>query len=307
MNSIRHPALVETFHIFDEGDKVHFAMELVPGGDLFDVISKNSAFSEDVARDVMKSVLDALAYLHSHHIVHRDLKPENILCQSSQPPYRIKISDFGTAKFITPEMTERSLLATDVGTIFYMAPEMLMNKAQTTAVDLWACGVLLFAMLAGVMPFDLDSEQTYVQGVIEGKIQFGPEWNSISSEAQAFVLRLLAANPAHRPTAKDALHDPWLDPTAAPLGPPSPAKDRERPATARPIAGAGALVDRSSLARVSRPSLRRSGASAFSSFKEIVDYSNVVSMQMPALDQITLGDDELEELKREISAEMGDS
>jgi len=184
---------------------------------------------------------------------------------------------------------------------------MLMNKAQTTAVDLWACGVLLFAMLAGVMPFDLDSEQTYVQGVIEGKIQFGPEWNSISSEAQAFVLRLLAANPAHRPTAKDALHDPWLDPTAAPLGPPSPAKDRERPATARPIAGAGALVDRSSLARVSRPSLRRSGASAFSSFKEIVDYSNVVSMQMPALDQITLGDDELEELKREISAEMGDS
>ena len=97
------------------------------------------------ARLIMKQILEGVAYLHSRNIVHRDIKPENILCVDQNWPLVVKLTDFGLSNFLRNDETEDdSILLSHVGTSYYIAPEIMGKLGYGPAVDIWACGVVLY-------------------------------------------------------------------------------------------------------------------------------------------------------------------
>jgi len=209
MRSLMHPNIIRTFDIFDTNKTLYVVMEFIGGGDLFEVISTRAEeFSEREAANVVKEILEGIKYLHDRNIAHRDIKPENILCVSDSFPLRIKLTDFGFANYKGSDQ-----MLTFIGTPFYMAPEIIQNKGHGPAVDIYAVGIVAYAMLSGRLPFETEDMENAYKMIVSGKITFpDAEWRSISPEARDFVQRCLAWEPTERPDANQALAHEWLKP-----------------------------------------------------------------------------------------------
>jgi len=159
----------------------------------------------------MRDIVSGVAYLHAHSIVHRDLKPENVLCKSKEWPYGVKIADFGLANYIQ-EWEDSKRPKTVVGTVGYIAPEVVRKERFGPAVDMWSCGVILFIMLSGKMPFYGETDEECLQKISEGEFHFQEdEWEHIGPEAKSFVRSLLQVEPNKRLTARACLYHPWLE------------------------------------------------------------------------------------------------
>ncbi|TQD98705.1 hypothetical protein C1H46_015698 [Malus baccata] len=144
MKLVRHPYVV-----LASRTKIYIILEFITGGELFDKIVHHGRLSEGEARRYFQQLIDGVDYCHSKGVYHRDLKPENLLLDSLG---NLKISDFGLSAL--PEQGV-SLLRTTCGTPNYVAPEVLSHKGYDGAVaDVWSCGVILFVLLAGYLPFD---------------------------------------------------------------------------------------------------------------------------------------------------------
>ncbi len=210
MKSISHPGIVQTYQIFDLKRKIYIVMEYVPGGDLFDFVAQHEVLSEAQASQTMGSIFEAVAYLHSRNIVHRDLKPENILCVEKRWPLKIKITDFGFSTVLDPDSVD-NVMRTPVGTAYFMAPEIILNKGHGAPVDLWACGVILYTILTGRLPFPGRNRDEYFQNVSLGKPLFPPSlWKGISRDALYLVKGLLNVDPKKRLTALGAMNHNWI-------------------------------------------------------------------------------------------------
>ena len=157
--------------------------------------------------------MTAVAHLHSKGICHRDLKPENLLLSSKSEDAVVKVADFGfAANFkIDPEMTAL------VGTPPYMACELVFLRHQadggyTKAVDLWSLGVILYILLSGIHPFQLEDEEEMLVNIENAQWGWvGDAWKSMSIEAKDLVSNLLCPDPAKRLTAAQALEHPWFN------------------------------------------------------------------------------------------------
>jgi calcium/calmodulin-dependent protein kinase (CaM kinase) II len=145
--------------------------------------------------------------------VHRDLKPENVLCEHKQWPLQVKLADFGLANFAEDGNVQESTTAGGcmVGTPGYVAPEVVRREAYGPAVDMWACGVLLYIMLSGKMPFYGRDDNECLRKIVSGQYSMPDrEWLHISTNAKSLVKSLLQVDPAKRLTADSALQHNFL-------------------------------------------------------------------------------------------------
>ncbi|CAA7408082.1 unnamed protein product [Spirodela intermedia] len=204
MKMVTHPNIVELYEVMATKSKVYFAMELVRGGELFSKISRHGGLKEDVAREYFRQLISAVDFCHSRGVYHRDLKPENLLLDGAG---RLKVADFGLSAF-ADHLRSDGLLHTACGTPAYVAPEVFGKKGYDGAMaDLWSCGVILFVLLAGFLPFQDANIVAMYRKIQRGSFQC-PPW--FSPEARRLVSRLLDPNPKTRITVAKLLETRWF-------------------------------------------------------------------------------------------------
>uniref|UniRef100_A0A8C8YZ08 non-specific serine/threonine protein kinase n=1 Tax=Prolemur simus TaxID=1328070 RepID=A0A8C8YZ08_PROSS len=167
-------------------------MECLDGGELFSRIQDrgDQAFTEREASEIMKSIGEAIQYLHSINIAHRDVKPENLLYTSKRPNAILKLTDFGFAK----ETTSHNSLTTPCYTPYYVAPEVLGPEKYDKSCDMWSLGVIMYILLCGYPPFYSNHGLAISPGmktrIRMGQYEFpNPEWSEVSEEGRNPALR----------------------------------------------------------------------------------------------------------------------
>jgi len=150
MRLVKHPNVLQLFEVMASKSKIYFVLEYAKGGELFNKIAKGGKLSEDAARKYFHQLISAVDYCHSRGVYHRDLKPENLLLDENE---NLKVSDFGLST-LAESKRQDGLLHTTCGTPAYVAPEVLSRKGYDGAkADIWSCGVILFVLVAGYLPF----------------------------------------------------------------------------------------------------------------------------------------------------------
>lgn len=178
-------------------------MEFVKGGELFAKVAKGR-FSEDLARKYFRQLISAVGYCHARGVYHRDLKPENLLLDEFG---NLKVSDFGLSA-VSDQIRTDGLLHTLCGTPAYVAPEILSKKGYDGAkIDIWSCGVILFVLTAGYLPFNDPNLMAMYKKIYQGQYRC-PKW--MSTDLRRFLSRLLDTNPKTRITLDQILRDPWF-------------------------------------------------------------------------------------------------
>ncbi|CAJ1051697.1 MAP kinase-activated protein kinase 2 isoform X1 [Xyrichtys novacula] len=189
-------------------------MECMDGGELFSRIQDrgDQAFTEREASDIMKSIGEAIQFLHAINIAHRDVKPENLLYSTKRPSALLKLTDFGFAK----ETTSHNSLATPCYTPYYVAPEVLGPEKYDKSCDMWSLGVIMYILLCGYPPFYSNHGLAISPGMKRrirmGQYEFpNPEWSDVSEEAQQLIRTLLKTEPTQRMTITEFMNHPWIN------------------------------------------------------------------------------------------------
>lgn len=207
---VDHPHIIKLYDVYEDETSIYLVSELCSGGELYDRViektkSKEGHFSEFTAARIIKNILSAIQYCHDEkQIVHRDLKPENFLLTDETDDAQIKVIDFGLSRYSANRMQSQ------VGTIYYVAPEVLVGD-YTDKADIWSIGVVAYVLLCGFPPFNAGTEKLTYNIVQEGAVKFpSPAWDRTSPKAIRFIKRLLEKDPDTRPSATEAIQDPWL-------------------------------------------------------------------------------------------------
>jgi len=201
-----HQHVCQLYQVVENDENIYLVLEHISGGELFDYIVSREKLSEKESRSFFRQIVSAVAYIHSKGLAHRDLKPENMLLDGNNS---IKIIDFGLAS--DPDTSLMMPLATCCGSPAYAAPELISGKNYFGAeADIWSLGVVLYGLLNGFLPFDIEEDEpTYL---LYDKIKLGefevPDW--LSQGSLKMLTRLLTVNPEARVTTKDLLAHPWL-------------------------------------------------------------------------------------------------
>ncbi|KAK7291962.1 hypothetical protein RIF29_07540 [Crotalaria pallida] len=204
MKMVKHPNIVQLLEVMASKSKIYIAMELVRGGELFNKIAKGR-LREDVARFYFQQLISAIDFCHSRGVYHRDLKPENLLLDEDG---NLKVSDFGLSAFCDEHVRQDGLLHTTCGTPAYVAPEIIAKKGYDGAkADLWSCGVILYVLLAGFLPFQDDNLILMYKKIYRGDFKC-PPWFSL--EARKLITKLLDPNPNTRITISKIMDSPWF-------------------------------------------------------------------------------------------------
>ena len=209
LKTLDHPNIIKIYEFYSTDKYIYIINELCTGGELFNKIVEVKYFTESTACFIMRQLLSAVAYCHDKGVIHRDLKPENILIENSEEKdkeyFHIKIIDFGTC-----EILKKKKLTEQIGTSFYIAPEVLKN-GYNEKCDLWSCGVILYILLCGSPPFYGKNEKEIFQKILDGNVNFKHKiWNKISDDAKNLVIKLLQVDPSKRLSAAEALEDDWF-------------------------------------------------------------------------------------------------
>ncbi|KAJ3446604.1 serine/threonine-protein kinase fhke-related [Anaeramoeba flamelloides] len=207
LKDLRHPNIIELKEVFDTEDELFLVMEYVDGGDLFYRISDKERYEEDEARELFKNLLETLKFLHDKGYVHRDLKPDNILLASKESDTDIKLCDFGFARLVP----ESGQISTKVGTINYRAPETLTQGTFGKECDLWSCGVILYILVSGTMPFHNQKDIPIHKQILTATFDFPEElFDETSLAVKNLIRRLIQVDIKKRITTDQALEHPWI-------------------------------------------------------------------------------------------------
>ncbi|XP_021719818.1 CBL-interacting serine/threonine-protein kinase 12-like [Chenopodium quinoa] len=203
LRRVRHPNIVKLFEVMATKTKIFFVMEYVRGGELFNKVSKGR-LKEDVARKYFQQLVSAVGFCHTRGVYHRDLKPENLLVDENGD---LKVSDFGLSA-VSDQIQQDGLFHTFCGTPAYVAPELLARKGYDAAkVDIWSCGVILFVLMAGFLPFHDPNIMSMYRKIYKGEFRC-PRW--FSPELARLLRRLLDTNPDTRITIPEVMENKWF-------------------------------------------------------------------------------------------------
>ncbi|KZT69956.1 Pkinase-domain-containing protein [Daedalea quercina L-15889] len=204
MKLMNHPNIMRIYDVYEGEKELYLILEYVEGGELFDFLVNRGKLAPLEALAYFKQVVYGLNYAHTFSIIHRDLKPENILIHSLNPPL-IKIADWGMAAFAPPSLQ----LETSCGSPHYASPEIVNGHKYTgTATDIWSCGVILYALLTGRLPFDDKNVRTLLSKVKVGKYEM-PTY--IDPMAKDLLTRMLVVDVNKRISMTEVLAHPWLE------------------------------------------------------------------------------------------------
>ncbi|CAN6465564.1 unnamed protein product [Victoria cruziana] len=204
MKLIKHPNVIQMHEVMASKTKIYIILEFVTGGELFDKILNNGRLKEDEARKYFQQLINAVDYCHSRGVYHRDLKPENLLLDSDGV---LKVSDFGLSA-LSQQVQENGLLYTTCGTPNYVAPEVINDKGYDgSKADLWSCGVILYVLMAGYLPFD-DSNLMELYKKISKANFTCPPW--FSTSAKKLIKKILDPNVKTRITVAELMENEWF-------------------------------------------------------------------------------------------------
>jgi len=185
-------------------------LELATGGELFEFLSYTGFFEESIARTYFQQLMSGVEFCHSKGVVHRDLKPENLLLDDQ---FTLKLADFGFSNVVC---AAHNLMFTECGTPGYMAPEMIRNSKGYDGMkaDIWACGVILFIMLAGFPPFQKpETSDWWFNKLMNGKHALFWQAHSrsayFSDQTKDFINKILNPDPEKRISIADMKKHPW--------------------------------------------------------------------------------------------------
>ncbi|XP_065849434.1 CBL-interacting serine/threonine-protein kinase 5-like [Euphorbia lathyris] len=203
MRLVRHPNIVELKEVLATKTKIFVIIEYVKGGELFAKVARGK-LKEDAARKYFQQLISAIDFCHSRGVSHRDLKPENLLLDENED---LKISDFGLSA-LPEQLRNDGLLHTQCGTPAYVAPEVLRKKGYDgSKADIWSCGVILYVLLAGFLPFQDENIMKMYRKVFKAEFE-SPPW--FSTEAKRLISKLLVADPDRRITIPAIMRVPWF-------------------------------------------------------------------------------------------------
>ncbi|KAK7279710.1 hypothetical protein RJT34_24767 [Clitoria ternatea] len=188
--------------------KIYIVLELVTGGELFDKIANHGRLKEDEARQIFQQLICAVDYCHSRGVFHRDLKLENLLLDANGV---LKVSDFGFSA-LPQQIRGDGLLHTKCGTPNYVAPEVIHNKGYEGAkADIWSCGVILFVLLAGYLPFEDDNLMTLYKKIFKAEFTC-PAWFSTNSSLHLIELVNITSSDVmkQRITINEVIENEWF-------------------------------------------------------------------------------------------------
>lgn len=203
MRLVRHPNIVQLYEVMASKTKIYFAMEYVKGGELFNKVVKGK-LKEDISRKYFQQLIGAVEFCHSRGVYHRDIKPENLLVDENG---NLKISDFGLSA-LGESRKQDGLLHTTCGTPAYVAPEVINKRGYDGAkADIWSCGVVLFVLLAGYLPFNHPNLMEMYKKIIRGQFKC-PNW--VHPEAKKLLSRILDPSPNSRITIDKIMSNSWF-------------------------------------------------------------------------------------------------
>ncbi|KAI9620385.1 hypothetical protein KEM48_008172 [Puccinia striiformis f. sp. tritici PST-130] len=201
MKLIDHPNVMRLYDVYENSHEIYLVMEYVEGGELFEYLVSRGRLSEDEALNYFQQIIRGVDYCHRFNICHRDLKPENLLLDKAN---NIKIADFGMAAW----EASGKLLETSCGSPHYASPEIVAGiNYHGSSSDIWSCGVILFALLTGRLPFDDENVSDLLTKVRIGVFNMPPD---ISGPVQDLIRRMLTVDPMKRLTMEEIQAHPWF-------------------------------------------------------------------------------------------------
>ncbi|CAE6475131.1 unnamed protein product [Rhizoctonia solani] len=216
LRKINHPNIVRLYDVIETDKYIGIVLEYASGGELFDHILAHRFLRERDACKLFAQLISGVSYIHQKKIVHRDLKLENLLLDRNR---NVIITDFGFANRF--EHRPDDLMQTSCGSPCYAAPELVISEGEYvgSAVDIWSCGVILYAMLAGYLPFDDDPANPdgdninlLYKYIVTTPLTF-PDY--VSEAARDLLGRMLVPDPKHRADLVTIMAHPWLEPYSA--------------------------------------------------------------------------------------------
>ena len=202
LKKIHHKNIIQLYEILESKHNLYIVMEYCEGRELFDYIVKHKQLKEKEACKFFQQLINGVQYIHKEGIIHRDLKPENILLDSN---LNIKISDFGLSTFYT----KGQLLSTPCGTPSYAPPEMLRGEQYNgEESDIWSCGIILYAMLCGALPYAESKEDVICKKILTHGYVI-PSF--LSRSAIDLINGMMEIDPKKRFTIEQIIKHPWFN------------------------------------------------------------------------------------------------
>ncbi|CAH1786166.1 unnamed protein product [Owenia fusiformis] len=206
MKLIEHPHVLGLYDVYENKKYLYLILEHVSGGELFDYLVKKGRLTPKEARKFFRQIISALDFCHSHSICHRDLKPENLLLDEKN---NIRVADFGMASL----QVEGSMLETSCGSPHYACPEVIRGeKYDGRKADVWSCGVILYALLVGALPFDDDNLRNLLEKVKKGVFHI-PHF--VPPDCQNLLRSMIEVDATRRITLESIYKHPWMQFDAA--------------------------------------------------------------------------------------------